>query len=288
MKIQYYNSIDFNKIIKIMNTNPIEAKNKFEEYLNNYPKDYSAYLWYIETLICLGEFKKGEKILNFIDNKLKNDSNISHEKVKIDIFNKHKFYVIIKLLSYQEKYNELYSYCMKNIDRINEEGINHLLFWCKKHLGKIDPERRDTNLYLFRQIVEYKESDLIEHMKKHDADCYEENINSKGIFNSEFPLKKVLDEIKKYIPSKKCTYPRLFENEYTFKYNECGRENNKLVNYFKVICLHNTNNIITAYPSNDCENLPYIDLNYLIKKEEPTKIKRISQVDKFNQKYNRR
>ena len=285
MKTQYYNTLEFNKIVKIMNTNPKEAKNNFEDYLKKYPRDYSAYLWYIETLICLGEFKNAEKIFKYIENKI-NSSNINLDRNKINIFNKHKFYIKLKLLSYQEKYEDLYTYCVNNINRINELGLNHLLFWCKKHIGKIDPNRRDNNLYLFRQIVEYKESDLLDNLKKHEADCYEENKDTKGIFSPEFPLEEVLKEIKKYIPSKNRIYPRLFENDYVFKYNECGRENNKLVNYFKVICLHNTDNIITAYPSNDCEHLPCIDLNYL-KKEEQPKIKKISQIDKFNLKYKR-
>ena len=41
------------------------------------------------------------------------------------------------------------------------------------------------------------------------------------------------------------------------------------------------------YPSLNCENLPYIDLNYLKQNinEENTKVKKISQIDKFNQRY---
>lgn len=287
MKIQYYNSKEFYKIVRIMNINPTEAKIRFEEYIKSYPMDYSAYLYYAETYICLGEFSKAEKIINYIENKVNNDKNFTFEKEKIIIFNNHKLYAKLKLLSYQNKYQELYSLCINNKKIINKLKLNHVLFWARKQIGKINPYKRDTNQYLFRQIVKYKESDFLKQINKHKADNYEENFNIQGIFNSDFPLEKVLEETKKYIPSKNCIYPGLFEDVYTFKYNECGRENNKLVNYFKVICLHNTDNILIMHPTQTGKYINYIDLNYLNKKEEPI-IKRKSQIDKFNQKYNRK
>lgn len=288
MKIQYYNTLEFKKIIKRMTTDPIRTLKEFEDYLKEYPKDYTAYFWYIENLICLGYFEKAEKVYNHLDHLVINDKNFSYEKNKMELYNKHKFYVTLKLLSYQEKYKELYTFCLNNLDKINKLKISHVLFWCRTKLGKINPDKRETNLYLFRQMVEYKENDFLENSKKHRDDNNEiEKINS--IFKHNFPFEEILTEIKQYIPSKNCIYPRLFEDEYIFKYNECGRSNNKLANYFKVICFHNTNNIITMYPCNNCEKLPCIDLNYLIK-NEPTenKIKRLSQTDKFNKKYNRK
>ena len=41
------------------------------------------------------------------------------------------------------------------------------------------------------------------------------------------------------------------------------------------------------YPADDCENLPYTDLNYLNEEITNPKVKRLSQIDKFNQRYKR-
>ena len=41
------------------------------------------------------------------------------------------------------------------------------------------------------------------------------------------------------------------------------------------------------HPVNGCENLPIIDLNY-IRKTEDIKVKKLSQIDKFNKRYNRK
>ena len=58
-----------------------------------------------------------------------------------------------------------------------------------------------------------------------------------------------------------------------------------MVDYFKVFCFNdNNNNIISMCPSNHCECLPYVDLNYLKENDKP-KVKTISQIEKFNRRY---
>ena len=58
------------------------------------------------------------------------------------------------------------------------------------------------------------------------------------------------------------------------------------MNYFQVVTLHGTNNIITMYPATSCEYLSYIDLNYLKKDKKNAKTKTRSQIEKFNARYN--
>ena len=106
------------------------------------------------------------------------------------------------------------------------------------------------------------------------------------MFVSGFEIDRVLEEIKKYIPSDKRIYSGFYQDTYVFKYDFSGKDNNKATDYFKVICFHNTSDIITICPSLYCENLPYVDLNYM-EKEKP-KQKTLSQIDKFNQRYRRK
>ena len=40
------------------------------------------------------------------------------------------------------------------------------------------------------------------------------------------------------------------------------------------------------FPCADCENLPYVDLNYLINTNNISKVKTLSQIEKFNKRYN--
>ena len=193
----------------------------------------------------------------------------------------------LRLLSYQEKYNELYQYCLNHLQEIKDSDLNRTFFYSKKKVGMIDFNRREKNSYIFRQIIKYEESDFLEHIKRHLADYNKDSDEPNAcIFSSNFPIEDILKEIKKYIPSDKRLYPSDFDNLYTFKYDGCGKVNNKTTDYFKVICFHNTQDIITFYPATDCEELPYIDLNYL-NTNKNTKVKRLSQTEKFNQRYKR-
>ena len=163
--------------------------------------------------------------------------------------------------------------------------LNSVWFYSKKRTGRLNKEKRDVNSYLFKQIVRFEEEDFYQHIEKHLASSIEDfDEPNKTIFEENFPLRDVVEEIKKYIPSNKRLYLGFYDNIYYFKYDECGRVDRKMVNYFKVVCLHNSQDFITMCPVVGNENLPYIDLNYM-KKEEPVKVKRISQIDRFNRRY---
>ena len=193
-----------------------------------------------------------------------------------------------KLLSYQHKYSELYKFFNDYFSIIIDLKLTSLVFFCRKKLNLLDSESRDGNTYLYRQIIEYKNDDFLEHIKKHLADFNKDldNPNS-SIFSTDFPIDNVIETVKKCIPSSKRLFTGFYEDTYVFKYDCCGRVNNKSTNYFKVICFNDTNDIITMCPSLNCEELPYIDINHLnsIIHTENCKVKRLSQTDKFNQRY---
>ena len=284
MKNRYYDEWEFKQALSFIETNPLIANLKFKNYLKKYPTDYSAQIFYISTLITLGNFEEAEKILETlkfsfeIDKDYQNNVNKTiQRKIKLNIISS-----TLRLLSYQEKYKELYQYYLLHINDIKELDIDikKLIFYCKKKLDMLDINKREQHNYIFRQIISYEENDFLVHIKKH---LIAEETNS-SIFSNDFPLNEILIEIKNYILASKRIYPYLYADTYIFKYNNSGKVNDKSVDYFEVICFHNTSNIITMYPTECCEELPYIDLNYLIKNNNP-KTKKLSQIDKFNKRY---
>lgn len=290
---RFFNTWEFEQAYNIFHNlhNPIDAKFLFEEYLKKYPKDYLAYTYYISVLITLGEFEKAEKHLNSLKF-LFNNKQLSFETDKLYALERRIIANTLRLLAYQEKFEELYQYYLINQNKINhidkDMNLNHIVFYCKFKLGKLDSTKRAHKTYLFRQIIKYDYNDFLAHIKKHLADFNQHvNISNQSIFVPDFPLEKVLDEIKKLIPSDKKLYTGFFENSYIFKYDECGKDYNKLTNYFKVVCFHNTNNIITIYPSIENNYVPFIDLNYLKENNDKPLVRRLSQTEKFNLKYKR-
>ena len=197
---------------------------------------------------------------------------------------------VVDLFGYFEKYDELYKLYLDNKAYIDNSKLNlqYINFYCRKKMGLSNNGRKNmVSGYMYGQMEEYSEGKFLEHIKKHMAD-YNMGLDkpNDNIFAPDFPIEKIVSEAKKYIPSDKGLFPGFLEDDYVFKYDSCGRDRNRVVDYFKVICFHNTSDFITMCPVYGYERYPYIDLNY-IKKDDDIKIKRRSQLDKFNSRYNK-
>ena len=287
MKIKSYDQFELNTAIDYLKRNPFESKVKLENYLKKYPNDYYSYSFYIYSLIILGEFDNAKRILDYLES-------IQYIDRKFLLFIKKNKYLknrlifnYLKLLIYQGKYSESYSFYTNYPLEIKE--INSAIFYCKCRLGMVNFNTRKNLFYLHRQIIKYDEDDFLYHIREHSYD-YNTTLNNpnSNIFNSCFLITQVIEAIKSFIPSSKRLFTGFFEDSYYFKYDSCGTVNNKKANFIKVICFHDTDNIITMFPCMNIEELPYIDLNYLNKTDnkESIKIRKLSQIDKFNKRYN--
>ena len=284
MKNKFFDNYEFEKIINIAKINPYEAKIIYEKYKEKYPNDYSALLFYASLLITLRKLTEAEKIINRVSILLNRDGNFKSNHEKYLKSNDNFIFCKIKLLMYQEKYAEAYDICIKGF-KIKNINIIRVRKFLENRLGIYNNVKKGDS-YLYRQISNYNEEDFINHIEKHESDYNLEKDNrNENIFSYELDIRKIINEIKKYIPSDKGLYEGLFEDSYYFKYDECGREKNKLVNYIKVVCFHNTDNFITIVPVSQGEYFPYIDLNYMKEKEENNKVKKVSQIEKFYHRY---
>ena len=281
----YFNKFEFNKIQELSKKDPLLAIELYKDYLIKYPSDYSARTYFASLLIAVGQFNKAEEVLNNLEAIIcKNPSYAKDEKV--DILKHNLKLSWLKLLLYSDRKKELLDYYYQNREEFDYLG-GEVTFYFRKLAGKTSNCVREFNAYMFRQIIEYREEDFKDHIKKHLAD-FNENDRSISVsyFSCDFPVDQIIEEVKKYIPSDKKLCLGFIENTYVFKYDECGRDKNRLVDYFKVITFNNNCDFITMCPSQDCECLPFIDLNYLKEKEDKdVKVKRLSQIDKFNRRY---
>ena len=302
MKELFFNTYEFNYAKDLMFTNPIESKVRFQAYLSKYPKDYLAYTYYASVLIMLRELDLANEVVLEVLSEVSNDKAFLNVKNrdKLDLFRQNVTFAKAKILFNQGKYQELYDEYFKNdISYETDDDINSFVsfnmgffnynatnFYCKKKLGLL-PQDLKTHTYLFNQILDYSEADFLKHIEKHTINNDSLTNNSTSLFMSDFNIKEVINEIKKYIPSEYGLFSGMLQDMYIFKYDNCGRDNNRVVDYFKVICFHDTCEFITMCPSMDCEYLPSIDLNYMnaSKINDNVKIKRRSGIDRFNQRF---
>ena len=285
-KRKYFNSYEYDRICKLTHTDIIGAKEAFEDYLIRYKEDLSAYSKYANILLSLGELDKAESILDLIDYKMYKAQHYKEDDEKTKGFRTYLIHLRAKLYVYQNKIEEALE-LMHTKKEAFKDTKSFIYFYLRSLIEDVDKTNRDKNAYMYRQIIEYKEEDFIDHIKKHEADF---NENDKEIspvyFAPDFPLETAIEEVKKNLKRENAINSGFVSNIYTFKYDACGRESDKIADYFHAVTLRDTKNLISMYPQLVVDTRNYVDLNYLKDKEETPKVKRISQIDKFNRRYN--
>lgn len=289
MKNGYYDIWKFKDAYSCISTDPMKAKEKYENYLKDYPDDYCAYVYLVYVLILLDELDNAENILNEVQFLATHNDLFLSQFNKVKLFQEDMIFTKLRLLSRQGKYEECYDLYLQNSKILGgDEKIKQILYYWEKELGVGDVDDLRFDSYIFRQINNYKESDFMNHIKKHMSD-YNVSVNepNEAIFYPDFPFNEVVGEIRKYIPSKKRLCTGFFEDKYVFKFDRCGRNKHKITDYFRVSCFKDTNKLITMFPALYCEQLLYVDLNYLNRNDEKPKVKQLSQIEKFNKRYGR-
>lgn len=280
----HYNKLAFRKAMQLVNSDPYQAKKLYEKYLQEYPDDYMAQAFYASILITLKEFKKAESIIKKIEKNIFTAGHITDDFKKQHNDEESILFSKIRLMSYQGQYQELLDFLKANEEYLTRFKLSELKLYCEVKLG-INTQKREGQSYLARQIIKYSKEDMSVHASYHTADYNaDQDVPKENIFVEDFPIYTIFDEIEKYIPSDYALFSGVLADWYYFRYDCCGKENQKTTNFFKVVTFHDTQDIISICPVSEGENLPYIDLNYL-KKEELPKQKQLSRIDRFNKRY---
>lgn len=269
-----YNNDEFVSILK--NEKNISYKitlERFKEYLDKYPYDNIVLIHYANFLMLIGELEEAKIILD----------NIVPIKGSIDC-NKNYMIAKMKLLCCQKNFSEAYELIMDNLQLFeNYRNIEDVILFLRKKL-ELPITYKYSKSYIYNQIRNYSEDLALEHI-------YEQHIlsrKSKSTFNCSFPLqecyKKILKEL--YADNYKILFNNVVSNFIVFKSDFCGIYEGKKMDFIKTVLLHDSKNIITMYPFDNKIELPYIDITEEELNDE-VKIKRFSQIEKFNRKYNK-
>lgn len=276
------------KILKIGYSNLPLALQMYEEYLEIYYEDYLSYANYLILLITSGRFEDANNIIDMLEIFLGKDYDIYNMKngwkkniKSIILFNK------LRLLIYTHKYQEALDFIDINKDkliRIVKFGLSKIKLYCKKQLGILNNINEDVSGYFYNQILDCSEDNFKEKAKEYIG---KEDF-SKIIFYSEFLFDEVIREVKKYINHCSKLHPDYFTDEIYFKYSSCGKDGNINADYVKVQTFHDTSDILTIHPVKHTRGITYVNLDYLKQEDESeyVKTRKISQIEKFNRRYN--
>ena len=298
-KNSWFNSAELFRISKLYMRDPLHSLEQLGYYLEDYPYDHIAYTLYARYLTELCKFDEAEKIISYIDSmtignpKFRGSSDLeSTQRSDISLIVSK-----LQLHLHNKEYQEAFDLLKDKGELLNSDFYK--LYGTKVFLQKklnlpVEKEYGLSDKYFPNQILNYSEEKFFDHIQNHLYDDeFNEETSYKGKFYDEFPIKRIVEEIKKIIPTDKRFHFDLLTDTYIFRYDNCGKnmyeDKHKYseANYFEVIAIHDTNKLITVYPVNHSNVNYYIDLNYLKDELDPKSVKKVSQIDKFNKRYNK-
>ena len=285
MSVKYYNRHNFSKAMEMEKKDIHLSIELFRQYLEEFSNDYMAKTYYVSALVTSGSLVEAEEALNELEMQICLDKDFTKHKDKAEKNTASLVYSKVRLLIHSNRYEECYKLIHDNIDLLerNNYEVDASFLFCKKMMNNdFHFLSKDNKSYLYRQIDDYSEERFIKHIQKH-MPTYSGIEKTTSVFCESFDFDKTFKVIRETIPSKKVLYPGVLEDVYYYKYDSCGKVNNKYTDYFKLVVLHDSKHFITIAPTGNIENLPCIDLNYL--QEETPKTNTNSQIDKFNKKY---
>lgn len=285
---KYFNSLVTDKISKLVKFYPAIAIEEAEDYLIDYPYDVLAHHSIASALINLGRFYDAEDVIKeariIMNKKIKDQKRrIFVEEMFLDlevrldiIFEDYK-----KAIEHYKKFRKTYD---EEQNPNNSCFLNRIEDYLYFKLGK--SSNKET--YFYSQLSNYSYDRFLE-ITKNNA-FIKESITSKDTFLEGIDIDKIFTSINRFIPFIRKYYSDVTTDTCYFKIDNIGSGSKKTIyDYVEIYLIHGTNNILLAKPIPDVGEHDFLDLSYINHYEENNanvKIKRLSQIEKFNNKYN--
>lgn len=265
----------YKQILKLFKENKSERViDEATKYLEITPNNVQVRFMRAKSYRALEKFEEAITDLLYnikIDNNYYSITELYYVYYYLNMYNK-----AIELLPIMYEINTLNKYSL---------ALSELVMKTSMGIDMKFMEHRDE--YMKNQIRNYNEEKTLEHIKEH----LKEN-NDKTIFNEDVNIEYLFEAVKNNIyKSKKANINEILEVHY-YTIHKIGhdKDGNSCDN-IKVVVIPNTNKILSMYPcnksKNNYDNILECDYSKLFNKKEEAKVKTISRIDKFNQRYKR-
>ena len=295
--------------IEYERNNFLNCKKICDDLLQNDEVKIDATILYGKLLLKVGNLEQAEKVFYELINKEKNRKHLNFylgiinlRKMNLDLSIDNfdfcienncrnaddarliEIYIYIKQNNINKAYELFLDLKNKNFfkERYYDIGYTLTLYFDKMFNKK---NSLPLKIYIHKQIFYYDEKLALEHILEHK----EEKEGKHSVFSENIDVVELIKYVKENLNNGTFLFNHFFD-EYLIRYDGVGYENGILKNYIKVVTLPNSDKIITLYPS------PKFSLNYNETDDVKEKIgcsecakktKRLSQIEKFNKRYNR-
>lgn len=183
-------------------------------------------------------------------------------------------YIAIREEEYDTCYNIIEKLETKDLNFELERSLKKLKLYTDKKVGK--PIPKQDYKYTEKQIVDYSEDKAI----KYIGELHTEN-DALSVFGDDININTLFYQVKANIKNITPNISSLLD-EYILTVPNVGYGPTGATDKIKVLCLPNTDSIITMYPINQNGSKP-------VEEERPkAAIKRMSQIEKFNARYGKK
>lgn len=284
LMILEYRSSNFEKVLELANYLLSNGKYHYKDTLMLLSNVYIKYrmnekaIYYINKLkennyndsanLLMGKLyfnnQKYEESIKMFDSVDKKDKKVYQELMYRKIIN------LIKLNRLQDAYDILDE--ATNADYNDRYSMKLILIrvYLEKYLNFESTVK--INTYTAKQIQNYDKNLALEHIKLHEIDVEEKEVHT--IFSDNINVDELYDYCMLNINDDNYYKNTLFDT-YILPYDNVGYDGDKSINFVKVVTITNTKQILSIYPYD----------NYSLNQIEKPKNKKISRIDKFNQKY---
>lgn len=233
----------------------------------------------------MGRFEEALMILDKIPDF---ELNVNYEKVKSYVFlndfenalrELDKMYDIISnsgmemSKSHLVNLEKVYMLCLDKIEVLNEDYVPNF----------------PGNRYFLKQLFHYNDADFVINLEYIRDKHLEKN---RLTFKEDIDLRLLVSEIRDAIVSaNRVSWNNSFDDEYYFYYPNTNSYNDCKINLITVKAILGTDKLLYVFPTTsfiDEENINYYDFksNKVVEEKPMILEKRMSQIDKFNKKYN--
>ena len=268
------------KIVDLGKTCPVTALECIERYVKKYPYDAWGYVNCANLLVVNDRVEEAQEKLN----------------KAIYLYDNNYFYFMNpekgEKLLHELLFAQLKIYAFKNdaasflkLYAVNKDVLTNIsdetLFYFKVQAGL--RECPDVPIsYTRGQMVQYSEDRLIECIKYKTSHVNGENNEAiKSCFKEDIDIKELIGKVKEKLLETKKLNTGLFTNSYLFKCDGCGvTADGEECNYFKVVTLNNTDNIINMNPVTEP-----LDLEFSVIERKKEEVKSYNMADRFRRRY---
>lgn len=186
----------------------------------------------------------------------------------------YQVFTLIKLGEFKLAYQMTQGVKIEYLSSSIQDEFKFALFYLKQKLGI---SNQNMSSYLINQIINYQEGNMIDHIARvHEKD------GSVSQFHEDIDLHLLANQIPELV--KRCDSKMIhnkFLEGYEIPFSSLGVDNGADTTHLRAVCLPNVEGIITMFPIKLCEKEP-LEVQVTVQK------KKVSQVDKFYQKYGKK